>query len=79
MLLDCHVFVSSCLTFSSSSDVRIHFLVVHSSVLSVIVQVIGWIYFLAWSVSFYPQVWENYRRRRYTLFFHLFMQQLVIG
>ncbi|TNN68265.1 Cystinosin [Liparis tanakae] len=50
-------------TALNSSDVRIHFLVVHSSVLLAIIQVIGWIYFLAWSVSFYPQVWENYRRR----------------
>ncbi|XP_047443114.1 cystinosin [Mugil cephalus] len=47
----------------SSLSVRIRFIVVHSSVLSVISQVIGWIYFLAWSVSFYPQVWENWRRK----------------
>jgi len=25
--------------------------------------VIGWIYFLAWSVSFYPQVWINFKRK----------------
>eukprot|EP00123_Amoebidium_parasiticum_P010865 comp20371_c0_seq1/m.25740 comp20371_c0_seq1/g.25740 ORF comp20371_c0_seq1/g.25740 comp20371_c0_seq1/m.25740 type:complete len:377 (-) comp20371_c0_seq1:727-1857(-) len=25
--------------------------------------VIGWIYFLAWSISFYPQAWENYVRK----------------
>ncbi|XP_054161378.1 cystinosin homolog [Oppia nitens] len=25
--------------------------------------VIGWIYFLAWSVSFYPQMWINFRRK----------------
>lgn len=47
----------------SSSSVRIHFKVIHSYALSVISQVIGWIYFLAWSVSFYPQVWENWRRK----------------
>ncbi|XP_068449316.1 cystinosin [Clinocottus analis] len=46
-----------------SSSTRIHFVVVHSSILLTISQVIGWIYFLAWSVSFYPQVWENYRRK----------------
>ncbi|XP_078115693.1 cystinosin [Sander vitreus] len=46
-----------------SPSVRIHFLVVHSDVLSVLSQVIGWIYFLAWSVSFYPQAWENWRRK----------------
>uniref|UniRef100_A0A3Q3MZ87 Cystinosin, lysosomal cystine transporter n=1 Tax=Mastacembelus armatus TaxID=205130 RepID=A0A3Q3MZ87_9TELE len=46
-----------------SLPVRIRFMVVHSNILSVISQVIGWIYFLAWSVSFYPQVWENWRRK----------------
>ncbi|KAI3368414.1 hypothetical protein L3Q82_025371 [Scortum barcoo] len=50
-------------SLSSSWSVRIRFMVVHSNVLSVISQVIGWIYFLAWSVSFYPQAWENWRRK----------------
>lgn len=45
------------------SSVRIHFLVVHSNILSIITGVIGWIYFVAWSVSFYPQAWENFRRK----------------
>nr|XP_020476581.1 cystinosin [Monopterus albus] len=54
--------------FSNNTDfnnlpVRIRFMVVHSNILSVIAQVIGWIYFLAWSVSFYPQAWENWRRK----------------
>ncbi|XP_030583822.1 cystinosin [Archocentrus centrarchus] len=47
----------------NSVSVRIRFIVVHSNVLSVISQVIGWIYFLAWSVSFYPQALENWRRK----------------
>ncbi|XP_028301032.1 cystinosin [Gouania willdenowi] len=46
-----------------SLPLRIRFLVIHSRVLSIISQVIGWIYFLAWSVSFYPQAWENWRRK----------------
>ncbi|XP_016961077.1 cystinosin homolog [Drosophila biarmipes] len=25
--------------------------------------VFGWVYFVAWSVSFYPQIWINYRRK----------------
>jgi len=25
--------------------------------------VIGWVYFIMWSVSFYPQVWENWKRK----------------
>ncbi|MEQ2191356.1 hypothetical protein XENOCAPTIV_027205 [Xenoophorus captivus] len=47
---------------------RIRFIVIHSSVLSVVTQVIGWIYFLAWSVSFYPQAWENWKRKRRSSF-----------
>ncbi|CAI5636761.1 cystinosin [Oreochromis niloticus] len=47
----------------NSVPVRIRFIVVHSNVLSVISEVIGWIYFLAWSVSFYPQAFENWRRK----------------
>uniref|UniRef100_UPI0037E89172 cystinosin n=1 Tax=Semicossyphus pulcher TaxID=241346 RepID=UPI0037E89172 len=47
----------------NSLFIRIHFMVVRSNALSVISQVIGWIYFLAWSVSFYPQAWQNCRRK----------------
>ncbi|KAM7012468.1 cystinosin [Tautogolabrus adspersus] len=47
----------------NSSSIRIRFMVVHSNILSVISQVVGWIYFVAWSVSFYPQAWENWRRK----------------
>lgn len=46
-----------------SLSVRIRFLVVHSSWVDLLSQVIGWIYFLAWSVSFYPQAWENFTRK----------------
>ncbi|EGD78852.1 nephropathic cystinosis [Salpingoeca rosetta] len=37
--------------------------VVASRALLTINKVIGWVYFVAWSVSFYPQVIENYRRK----------------
>ncbi|XP_066918183.1 cystinosin-like [Clytia hemisphaerica] len=37
--------------------------VVHSLTLQSINVVIGWVYFLAWSISFYPQTIENFRRR----------------
>lgn len=46
-----------------SVSVRIRFMVIHSSVVDLISQIIGWIYFLAWSVSFYPQAWENFTRK----------------
>ncbi|KAK3092074.1 hypothetical protein FSP39_024973 [Pinctada imbricata] len=37
--------------------------IVHNSVLVIVNSVIGWIYFAAWSISFYPQVFENWRRK----------------
>lgn len=54
--------------YSNNTDItrfvtRIRFMVVRSNMLSIINQVIGWIYFLAWSISFYPQVVENWRRK----------------
>ncbi|XP_039078940.1 cystinosin [Hyaena hyaena] len=48
---------------SNQTGPRIRFLVIHSSVVSIINQVIGWIYFVAWSISFYPQVITNWRRK----------------
>ncbi|XP_062412691.1 cystinosin [Sardina pilchardus] len=47
----------------SSLTTRIRFLVVRSNILAIINQVIGWIYFVAWSISFYPQAYENWRRK----------------
>ncbi|XP_073976821.1 lysosomal cystine transporter cystinosin isoform X3 [Rhodnius prolixus] len=34
-----------------------------SRVLTTVSVVVGWIYFVAWSISFYPQIYENYRRK----------------
>jgi cystinosin len=31
--------------------------------LDLISAIIGWIYFSAWSISFYPQIWTNYHRK----------------
>ncbi|XP_061634061.1 cystinosin isoform X1 [Phyllopteryx taeniolatus] len=50
-------------TESHSSVPRLRFLVVHSNAVAVLSEVVGWFYFLAWSVSFYPQVWENWRHK----------------
>ncbi|KAM4698939.1 cystinosin [Discoglossus pictus] len=50
-------------TYLNKTGPRIRFLVIHSLSLQVFEQIIGWIYFLAWSVSFYPQVFENWRRK----------------
>lgn len=56
-------YLQSNYTDFNSLSVRIRFMVVHSTILSLISQVIGWIYFVAWSVSFYPQAWENWKRK----------------
>ncbi|GFO11322.1 cystinosin [Plakobranchus ocellatus] len=37
--------------------------VVHSDVLTVVSAIIGWSYFTAWTLSFYPQVLYNWRRK----------------
>lgn len=46
-----------------SLSTRIRFMVIRSNSLAIVSQVIGWAYFLLWSVSFYPQVLENCRRK----------------
>ncbi|XP_060797624.1 cystinosin isoform X2 [Neoarius graeffei] len=46
-----------------SLQTRIIFLVIRSKVLDIIIKIIGWIYFLAWSISFYPQAYENWKRK----------------
>jgi len=46
---------------SKVPDVEVRFYLYKS--VEVLNQVIGWIYFVAWSVSFYPQIIENYRRK----------------
>jgi uncharacterized protein with PQ loop repeat len=37
--------------------------VARSEVISVLVLIFGWVYFVAWSVSFYPQIILNFRRQ----------------
>merc|ERR1712126_34928 len=48
-------------TDCSNAFVRVS--VTKSDVLSLVIVIIGWIYFLAWSISFYPQIIENFRRK----------------
>ncbi|XP_025409626.1 cystinosin homolog isoform X2 [Sipha flava] len=35
----------------------------HSNELALISEIVGWIYFVAWSISFYPQMYENWVRK----------------
>jgi len=37
--------------------------IVHSSSLDVLNAIVGWVYFVAWTVSFYPQVYYNWKRK----------------
>ncbi|XP_068939775.1 cystinosin [Petaurus breviceps papuanus] len=51
------------LDHANQTRTLVHFLVFRSRTLDWLSQVVGWIYFVAWSVSFYPQVFENWRRK----------------
>ncbi|XP_068630501.1 cystinosin homolog isoform X2 [Battus philenor] len=44
------------------STVFLRVTVMHSRTISVISYIMGWIYFAAWSVSFYPQIYINFKR-----------------
>lgn len=37
--------------------------VMHSYAINVISYIMGWIYFAAWSISFYPQIYSNFKRK----------------
>lgn len=45
------------------SDAYIFIDIINSPTLDVVIEVVGWIYFAAWSISFYFQVFLNYRRK----------------
>ncbi|KAM8707080.1 hypothetical protein ACLKA7_011220 [Drosophila subpalustris] len=46
-----------------TNDLFVRIVVAKSEAIIYISIVVGWIYFVAWSVSFYPQIWINYRRK----------------
>jgi len=48
----------------SIRDAFVRVTVMNSYAVDIISIVIGWMYFLAWSISFYPQTIENFRRKR---------------
>lgn len=55
---------SQLVSIYSANRVSIIISFVHSVILAVFSDVVGWIYFVAWSISFYPQIVTNYRRKR---------------
>ncbi|KAK2143310.1 hypothetical protein LSH36_855g01116 [Paralvinella palmiformis] len=54
---------SSSTQFLNLAAVYMPVRVVYSHPLVIINVVIGWIYFIAWSISFYPQVFYNWKRK----------------
>ncbi|CAF3297016.1 unnamed protein product [Rotaria socialis] len=40
--------------------------IARSNILNIFIQIVGWIYFAAWSISFYPQIILNFQRRSVT-------------
>ena len=50
--------------FFSTQDAFVLVTVSNFEALNIISDIVGWIYFIAWSVSFYPQIYENWRRKR---------------
>lgn len=57
---------------SSTGSVHSNFVIVEVmkvKALDIISVIIGWIYFTAWSISFYPQVYLNFRRKRWGVTF----------
>ena len=51
------------LSISNLQDEFVHIYSIRSDALNIFNIVIGWIYFAAWSVSFYPQVIYNWQRK----------------
>ena len=56
------------LIYFSVQNAFVRITVQHSNGLDIFCQIIGWIYFIAWSISFYPQIYENWKRKRYATF-----------
>ncbi len=47
----------------STNQIFVRVTVANSRPLIVLSEVVGWIYFVAWSVSFYPQIYINFKRK----------------
>jgi len=48
---------------TDTSEAFVRVTVTKSNEITLTIVIIGWIYFLAWSISFYPQIIENFRRK----------------
>lgn len=45
------------------SNLFIRIIVANSSAIILTSIIVGWVYFAAWSISFYPQIWYNFKRK----------------
>lgn len=60
----CHILLNTTSPeLGNLSSMFVEVTVVHSDALNIVIIIVGWIYFCAWSVSFYPQVILNIRRK----------------
>ena len=71
------------LIYFSVQNAFVRITVQHSNGLDIFCQIIGWIYFIAWSISFYPQIYENWKRKRYAhnfwdIIIYFFMADLCL-
>lgn len=48
---------------ADDSNLIFKILVANSRSIILISFIVGWIYFAAWSISFYPQIWINFKRK----------------
>merc|ERR1712004_25594 len=49
--------------FTNTKEGFVRVTVMKSETIELVSTIIGWIYFVAWSVSFWPQIVENFRRK----------------
>lgn len=49
--------------FFSTDDLFLRITIARSDTIIIISAIVGWIYFAAWSVSFYPQIYINFKRK----------------
>ncbi|CAB3243385.1 unnamed protein product [Arctia plantaginis] len=49
--------------FVNENSIFLRVTVMHSYIIKVVSYIMGWIYFAAWSVSFYPQIYVNFKRK----------------
>lgn len=48
---------------ANDSNLFVRIVIAHSSTIILISLIVGWVYFAAWSISFYPQIWINFKRK----------------